>query len=156
MADEYKFTNEPVEITVLGKTFKCRQLGPVAVLSFCQQKVRSIRIAELNQVLSELELSEQQQVDLVMKAMNDIPRGDDLTSAAVEYMNSVEGFVACFHKALSESGQEISVDEVFNLVDEASSAEMAVVRGEIMGEETEKGEDEDEENPIQPEQEKNK
>lgn len=146
MSDVHQFTNEPVEIQIGEQKIKVKKLGPVAILALAQSKVRSQRIAEIQQALRELGLEKDERVEFALKSMDAIPKGDELEMKAMNWINTVEGTVCCLHKAMIEAGEDITENQVFQLVDKAIPDELAMVNREIM-DKNEVKEDE-EENPT--------
>lgn len=132
MTTPSELLNEPAEIELAGKKIKLKKLGPVAVIALAERVIKDKEIATIQQALKQLGLAENERVDFALKAMQQLPSGDDLQEKAQDWINSIDGIVSCLHMSMIEAGEEITKDEVFHLVDKATEDQIAIANKQMI------------------------
>lgn len=119
-----ELSNIPIEITLGGKAYKVKRLSVADIFGKAQAKVREQYIADMKEVASALTGADK--TTYLSQATKDIPKGEQLSALANDWLNSPMGMAEILYTGLSKC-QEVTEDEVASAILKSSDAERNIL-----------------------------
>ncbi len=124
-------TNDPIAVTLAGRTLKVRRLAFCRMMSLAQGAVVSTHLARIQTATAGL--PQDRREAFLAAAIAQIPHGATLDDLAGDWAKSYEGGVAYLHEAIHQDQPNMTLDEVRSIIDAADSSEVYPVACWISG-----------------------
>lgn len=125
-----ELSNQEIEITLNGRKLKIKRLSINELFAPAEKRVKEDYIAGVQEIAKSLTGKDKQ--EFMMSALKDIPKGAELDKQAMEYMSTPLGVSGVLMLGLNKC-QEISENEVAELMLGASEAELGFLRDYLSG-----------------------
>ena len=110
-----KLINAPMEVPIGDKTLKMRQLKLKELFAFFEQKIKSEKLIEAQQMANLMEGEEK--TKFLVSAWKNLPCGEELSDKIVSNMGTISGIADLIFMAARDFQEGLTEEDVMNLID---------------------------------------
>lgn len=125
-----ELANMPIKVKLCGKEFLISRLSIGSFFGIAESRVKEQRRNNALEIAKGLQGKEK--MDFLMNVQNSMPKGNELNSEAMEWLNQPDGIAEILKIAFNKH-QKLDDDEISNILLSSDQAELQFVLGYIIG-----------------------